>query len=765
MSEDNQQKRVLLHGDGDIAAAVQLLSTEVNRLTTQNNQLATEVNRLTTQNNQLTTDVNRLTTQNNQLTNEVNELATEINQQQTNITNVATKNVEMGSKISQLETKNAQLETKIDQHTVDMTSLSSQQHGEQKDVFIVATFQGAVYVRWGRTTCPKNGTDLVYTGYAAGNYYNQEGAADYVCLTSEPIWGVYDDAAQRISAKMYGTEYQFAHQSYVDGGSQFFGKNLHDHDAPCAVCQTSRRSSVMIPGRNRCYPGWTKEYSGYLVAGLSGYSIQKSPTNYVCLDADAEYQTGDHVNNDGKVMNLVEAICGSLPCPPYDGQQKRVLLHGDGDIAEAVQLLTTEVNRLTTQNNQLATEINRLTTQNNQLTTEVNGLATEINQQKTNITNLCFYYFNSRYAAGNYYNQEGAADYVCLTSEPIWGAYDDTAQPISAKMYGTEYQFAHQSFVDGGAHFFGKHLHDHDAPCAVCQTYRRSSVMIPGRNQCYPGWTKEYAGYLVSDLSGYSDHKSSTNYACLDADAEYEIGDQVDNNGKLMYLVEAICGSLPCPPYVDYRDDEQVMPVVKDVIIHPNYTGVPNEHDIRDYDVAILDFGEDNSTQPPLNKFIKPICFPYRKVYNLSEGRLESLKVMAGEAYGFTVGWGLSPDSHTRQIFVLRSPVPDSCRGDIGGAYMAELSNFRYSAFGLAQMTYDCQDHLQFSIFLDLHHPSITEWALPILDRCNRLGSAEDEEKEAELERENDRNKTEEADLVENDVDGADHVEDNEPAG
>ncbi|WAR30368.1 CO2-like protein [Mya arenaria] len=156
-------------------------------------------------------------------------------------------------------------------------------------------------------------------------------------------------------------------------------------------------------------------------------------------------------------------------------------------------------------------------------------------------------------------------------------------------------------------------------------------------------------------------------------------------------------------------DDEQVMPVVKDVIIHPNYTGVPNEHDIRDYDVAILDFGEDNSTQPPLNN--------------------------------------------------------DSCRGDIGGAYMAELSNFRYSAFGLAQKTYDCQDHLQFSIFLDLHHPSITEWALPILGRCNRLGSAEDEEKEAELERENARNKTEEADLVENDADGADPVEDNEQAG
>ncbi|XP_052787836.1 complement C2-like isoform X1 [Mya arenaria] len=224
-------------------------------------------------------------------------------------------------------------------------------------------------------------------------------------------------------------------------------------------------------------------------------------------------------------------------------------------------------------------------------------------------------------------------------------------------------------------------------------------------------------------------------------------------------------------------DDEQVMPIVKGVNIHPNYTGVPNEHDIRDYDVAILDFGEDDRTQPPLNKFIKPICFPFRKLCRYSLERLKSSKVLDGEAHGFTVGWGLSP-SFTRQLpwvkqkqnrreiqsdFICGRQYPDldtdryfcvgnirkegdSCRGDIGGAYMAELRAKRYSAFGIAQRTYDCQEHRHFSIFLDLHHPSITEWALPILGRCNRLGSAEDEEKEAEKERA--QKKTEETNLL-----------------
>jgi len=70
------------------------------------------------------------------------------------------------------------------------------------------------------------------------------------------------------------------------------------------------------------------------------------------------------------------------------------------------------------------------------------------------------------------------------------------------------------------------------------------------------------------------------------------------------------------------HDNEEVMPVVTDVIIHPNYTGNRLNYSgyitdqIREYDVALLDLGPDNKTQPILNKFIKPICFPYRKYRN-----------------------------------------------------------------------------------------------------------------------------------------------------
>ena len=48
------------------------------------------------------------------------------------------------------------------------------------------TAGGVVYTRWGRTTCPTtSGTQLVYTGRAAGSFYNQQGGgAEYLCLSA-----------------------------------------------------------------------------------------------------------------------------------------------------------------------------------------------------------------------------------------------------------------------------------------------------------------------------------------------------------------------------------------------------------------------------------------------------------------------------------------------------------------------------------------------------------------------------------------------------
>lgn len=75
--------------------------------------------------------------------------------------------------------------------------------------------------------------------------------------------------------------------------------------------------------------------------------------------------------------------------------------------------------------------------------------------------------------------------------------------------------------------------------------------MIPGRNQCYAGWTMEYSGYLVA---GWPANNAASNYVCLDGRAETEVGDAENLNGYLIYTVEAECGTLKCPPYVQDRE-------------------------------------------------------------------------------------------------------------------------------------------------------------------------------------------------------------------
>ncbi|WAR23979.1 hypothetical protein MAR_037648, partial [Mya arenaria] len=106
--------------------------------------------------------------------------------------------------------------------------------------------------------------------------------------------------------------------------------------------------------------------------------------------------------------------------------------------------------------------------------------------------------------------------FLCLAADPIWAKYDDTeqSQDYTSKIYGTEYDFQAE-FTDGGAKFFGQNLQDHDAP------------------ECYPNWTKEYAGNIVS---GAPNQISPTNYICLDQNAETERGDARDDNGKVLYL-------------------------------------------------------------------------------------------------------------------------------------------------------------------------------------------------------------------------------------
>ncbi|KAI8494277.1 hypothetical protein Bbelb_280370 [Branchiostoma belcheri] len=170
---------------------------------------------------------------------------------------------------------------------------------------------GAVYVRWGQTSCEEGtGTVTVYSGLAGGAWYNHKGGgSNYQCLPSDPEWGWYKDGLQKTGeAYMYGAEFQIGLDSPYDMGA------IHDRNVPCAVCHSlSRRAQLMIPARKTCPEGWTREYGGYLMTGHNTYFR----TEFVCMDGEPEVLPGGERNEDGALFYIVEARCGSLPCPPY----------------------------------------------------------------------------------------------------------------------------------------------------------------------------------------------------------------------------------------------------------------------------------------------------------------------------------------------------------------------------------------------------------------------------------------------------------------
>ncbi|KAJ7374502.1 hypothetical protein OS493_004840 [Desmophyllum pertusum] len=81
-----------------------------------------------------------------------------------------------------------------------------------------------------------------------------EEESTFVCQTTQSTTSTRTGISQ--GHIFYGTEYEI--------GFNPFKHNLHDHDAPCAVCYVkSRATQLMIPARNDCPSGWTEEYHGY----------------------------------------------------------------------------------------------------------------------------------------------------------------------------------------------------------------------------------------------------------------------------------------------------------------------------------------------------------------------------------------------------------------------------------------------------------------------------------------------------------------------
>ena len=148
---------------------------------------------------------------------------------------------------------------------------------------------------------------------------------------------------------------------------------------------------------------------------------------------------------------------------------------------------------------------------------------------------------------GEYYNHPGGgANYLCLPHNPKYDKYKDGHQ-YAGYVYGTEYEVWQYS-----GNPFKRNIHNHEALCVVCFVKSRGSMlMMPARNDCPSGWTKEYNGYLMTEHYG---HKHTREFICVDGDPEYVPGTHADKNGALLYPVEGVCGSLPCLPYVSGRE-------------------------------------------------------------------------------------------------------------------------------------------------------------------------------------------------------------------
>ena len=171
---------------------------------------------------------------------------------------------------------------------------------------------GVVYTRWGRTVCPNTtGTQLVFTGRAAGSSHNERGgAANYICLPETPQYYSTNTAgAQPARGFLYGTEYQASH-----GGDIGPLQRVGDHNVPCAVCFTSNRATVlMVPARFSCPSGWTLEYYGYLMSN----NVLSQRTMFECVDKHPESIPGSAADTDGALFYHTEARCNGIPCPPY----------------------------------------------------------------------------------------------------------------------------------------------------------------------------------------------------------------------------------------------------------------------------------------------------------------------------------------------------------------------------------------------------------------------------------------------------------------
>lgn len=170
------------------------------------------------------------------------------------------------------------------------------------------SISGAVYTRWGRSTCPDT-SQLVYEGFAAGSYFNNKGGSvEILCLPNTPLYSYKMAGRQDVRSPLFRVEY------HTSAFPPF--NSLRDHDMPCVVCMAPlRHSKILVPARNICpTPEWTHEYSGYLHSAKKNYFR----TETICIDVSSEALPGTSGNVNGALVTPVEYRCQPPPqCNEY----------------------------------------------------------------------------------------------------------------------------------------------------------------------------------------------------------------------------------------------------------------------------------------------------------------------------------------------------------------------------------------------------------------------------------------------------------------
>ena len=109
---------------------------------------------------------------------------------------------------------------------------------------------GVVYIRWGRTTCPSTGAELLYEGIAGGSHW-------ILTQVVEQTIFVYLKFLNISVLQYHLTNHIIYMVLNMKELITFFHQNMH-HNAPCAVCYTSSKSTkLMIPAQTTCPKSWT----------------------------------------------------------------------------------------------------------------------------------------------------------------------------------------------------------------------------------------------------------------------------------------------------------------------------------------------------------------------------------------------------------------------------------------------------------------------------------------------------------------------------